>query len=500
VNRYFVFAILVLITLLTLFPRSVELINRNYLFGFDQGREYLAAREIVQDHKIRLIGTEIGAGSAGITGIFHGPAYYYLLSIPYFIFDGDPYGGMIYIWSMGVLTVILCFILNKSVFNTNIALLGALLSAISPPLISQSRFLWSPNPLSPFILLAFFFLYRFINSKKTLDLFLAGFFSGFIYNFELAIAIPMTLTLIFFLLTQKELRSLKTLLISIVATLISYSPAIIFELRHKLAINGLIKYLITDTKVSTSQKSTFSYLQDHFNAFIGSFADTFPDRGVLPEVTVAFLLFSFFLYFFFKEKNKKLKSFLLYLLMLPLVSYFVFSFLRNSVYHYYLTHLNFVCIIFFLYIFYSISKTKKSVLKVAMILIILLLSLIAVSNAIKTTKYDLKDYGGTAKIKGLTDAIDYIYKDAKGDEFGLLVFAPPIYTYQYDYMLKWHGYKKYGYVPHSNKSGVFYLLIEPDPQKEWSYKGWLETVIKTGEIKSEVKLPSGFIIQKRFDK
>ena len=112
-------------------------------------------------------------------------------------------------------------------------------------------------------------------------------------------------------------------------------------------------------------------------------------------------------------------------------------------------------------------------------------------------KNDFNDSGGTHKIKGKINAIDYIYKDSKGKQFGLLIFTPPVYTYVYDYLIWWYGEKKYNYAPHKEKKGEFYLLIEVDPEKPWSYKGWLETVIKTGDVIYTKTLPSGFIIQKR---
>ena len=120
-----------------------------------------------------------------------------------------------------------------------------------------------------------------------------------------------------------------------------------------------------------------------------------------------------------------------------------------------------------------------------------------VNSAIQTWMHDYSDYGGTAKIKGKIDAIDYIYKQEKGKPFGLLVFSPPVYTYPYDYLLWWHGQRKYGYIPYSDKKETFYLLIESDPAKPWSYNGWLETVIKTGNVEWTKTLPSGFIVQKR---
>lgn len=69
--------------------------------------------------------------------------------------------------------------------------------------------------------------------------------------------------------------------------------------------------------------------------------------------------------------------------------------------------------------------------------------------------------------------------------------------YIFFFYLLTEGKKKYHFVPGKEKSGTFYLLIEPDHEKPWSYEGWLETVIKSGKILSTVELPSGLIVQKR---
>ena len=112
---------------------------------------------------------------------------------------------------------------------------------------------------------------------------------------------------------------------------------------------------------------------------------------------------------------------------------------------------------------------------------------------------EIYDEGGAAKIKGKIEAIDFIYQDAKLEKFNVLVFMPPIYTYPYDYLFWWYGQKKYSYVPGSEKTGLFYLLIEPDGSKPWSHKGWMETVVKSGTVVWTKELPSGLIVEKRYE-
>jgi hypothetical protein len=120
-----------------------------------------------------------------------------------------------------------------------------------------------------------------------------------------------------------------------------------------------------------------------------------------------------------------------------------------------------------------------------------------ITDAISITKSDIHDYGGWSKVKGKIDAIDYIYKDAQGKKFSLFIFAPSIYTDPYDYLIVWYGKKRFQYVPGNSKKGLFYLLIQPDTDQPWTYKGWIETVIKTGKVIQTTTLRSGLIIQKR---
>jgi len=144
-----------------------------------------------------------------------------------------------------------------------------------------------------------------------------------------------------------------------------------------------------------------------------------------------------------------------------------------------------------------LAKLNKSVIGRVLFVGILSVCLTYSAHKINTLYIHPPNDGGFAKIRGKIRAIDYIYKDAKGGAFGVFVFTPPVLTDAYDYLLWWQGTQRYGYVPHKKKEGLVYLLIEPDPDKPWSYKGWLETVIQKGTIEETVTLQSGLIIQKR---
>lgn len=527
-NFFILIPLFLLLTALILFPRAVEVINQNPIFGFDQGREYLAAQKIVENHDFILIGTELGAGSAGINGIFHGPVYYYFLTIPYIIFNGDPAGGTILIFLFSIISVVFLFYFVRRLFGFWAALLSTFLMAISPIFISQARFLWSPNPTTLFILLSFYFIYLFstkeLEASKTIKktrnntfkigysyfmkpfktelnlyIFLSAFFSAFVYNFEMGIAVPLCVSLTIYscILFKKNITAFLYLFLGF---LLGFLPMVIFESRHSfMGLRGLLNYVFIHKNVQLAGSGQ-NFLLDHFNAIIANFNDTFGLSNNLPQpfFLVPTIIFLMFIAFYFKiEKKTWIRFMIFYFSILIAVTFLVFSQLKNALYSYYLTDLSLVYLIGIAYIAYASYQNKNKFVLYFLVLLSAILVIYSIPLQLKTTLYDLNDYGGTAKVKGKLDAIDFIYKDADSKPFGLLVFSPPIYTYPYDYLINWYGRRKYDYVPYKDKKGTFYLLIDKDPDKPWSYKGWLETVIKTGRIEFTKTLPSGFIVQKR---
>lgn len=480
--------------------RSVEVISGNFLFGFDQGRDYLAVKNIVIDHKLTLIGSEIGAGVAGFRGIFHGPFYYYLLALPFIIFRGDPYGGMVLMFSLSITTILLGYIIGRKLFGARVGLLTACILAVSPPFISYSRFIWNSNPASLFILLGFYFVVLFTKKGRTKYLFWASFFSGFVYNFQLAMAIPLSLTLIIYCLWILKLKQIRQYGVMFLGMILAFSPMFFFEIRHGFqAIKGILIYIFNHPETATTQTFWVFLLRDHLLMFFNNFLSTFPSQIIIPSAAIITVIPIIF-YFVMEEKDKQKKQFILYLLLLIPVTFIVLGFLRNFVYHYYLIHLNLAYIFLVVFAIASVLKIRHKILNGFIIIYTAILLLSSIFSNIKTFYYDIADYGGTHKIRGKIDTIDHIYKNADGERFGLLVFSPPIYTYPYDYLISWYGKRKYGYVPHQEKKGLVYLLIEKDTSKPWSYQGWLETVIQGGNVINTEQLSNGFIIQKRLFK
>lgn len=484
-NGIWILAVLILVA--GSIPRSIEVISRNYLFGFDQGLFYEIVRDIVENKHIRLIGAEVG----GIGGFFQGPGWYYLLAFPYIVFQGDPYGSMILMLFLGLFSILLPIILFRKILFGISAVLISFFIALSPGIISQSRFFWPPFVITP---LSTLFLYCVLKSYKGYKKYipLSFFVIGIMTHFEIATGGSLLIATIitFLLIRPKHFLNLQVILLSIISFLITQLPIIIFDLRHGLiGSKGLIKFL-----THGSENKNVYLLQNHLDMYKDSLFSVTYNWYMGIFFIFLILLFVYLMRRIIKV-DKHIRQFVFFLILCPLILFVIFLPVKTTLWSWWFLELPvFLCTLLGITFAY-LMKLKK------MILIIYLAIIIYIGFFVKQTvqwyRTDFYDYGSTAKIKGKIEALDFIYNDAKGEKFGLLVFTPPVYTYPYDYLLHWYGWKKYGYVPPQEKKSKFYLLIEKDPFKEWSYKGWLETVIKEGHIIKTISLPSGFIVQKR---
>lgn len=485
-KRFFV--ILVFILGIAAFTRSIEAVNGNFIFGFDQGKHWLAAKSIIIDHKVPLIGDEVGGGG----GFFQGSGWYYLLAIPFFLFQGNPYGSIILMVTVGLSTVALTFTLFTKRFGLFTGTCVSLFIAISPAISIQSRFAWPPFVI-PFLTVCFLHYWYKVLEGNSRAWFFLFFILSLFAHFEIATAATFGVAILILLPFFVKVKG-KSILYGIAGGILPLLPLLVFDLRHQfLNIRGISHMLIGS---SSGQPWMLSKIfENHSAVFLTNLFGTFtpfPWRMLLIVLSG----FSLTLFLLDKRKNGTEKKFLLSLFLVPCLLFAMLLGYKQMLWEWWLLELPIMyCVIWGILLSY-VGKTNF-LGKIVSIGILLYFIVSSVQFSYRGWQTDLYDYGGTKKIKGETEAVEAIFDDAKGKPFGVLVFTPPVYTYQYDFLFWYIGTKKYHYVPYQEKKGTFYLLIEPDEGKMWSYEGWLTTVVKTGTTISRRELPSGFIIERR---
>lgn len=481
-----VFLVLILATGFLL--RVHESLVGNFLFLKDQGRDMMAVKSIVVERHLTLIGPY-----TSLQATFQGPLYYYLLAIPFLIFGGDPKGGVYLMLLLSLASIFLGYWLASKLFSRRVGLMTALVFAVSPGAAAAATFIWNPHPMILLMTVYVYFFLKMFTEEDRKYGWWTGLFLGLMCHFQIALALPLTVaTLLTLVLAKPKIVLNKKFYLLLSAVLLMLSPLIFFDFRHEhLTSRSIISLLQGETQgLSGGSEPYGKILKGHLISFWNLFLSSYTDLGRLRKVVAYFTIFSG-LFFFLKRRDLSFKR----LVLLPLVLFLVYSLYPFQIWGWYLLGLYPIFIFILGYILGRLLEIKG--LKWIPILVGVSLILASVSK-LKTLYFNPPDYGGTSKIRGKLDAIDYIYKDAEDQEFNVLVFTPVVLTDAYDYLFWWHGQDQYGYLPGKEKQGLFYLLMEPDSSKPWSYKGWLETVIETGEVLKEVYLPSGFIIQKRY--
>jgi len=93
-------------------------------------------------------------------------------------------------------------------------------------------------------------------------------------------------------------------------------------------------------------------------------------------------------------------------------------------------------------------------------------------------------------------ALDWVYEDAKGRDFNVDVYVPPVIPHAYDYLFKWYGGKIHGREPKEELVPLLYTLYEVDPPHPERLSAWLDRQEGIGEVEEEVKF-GGITVQRR---
>lgn len=503
-NRIIVVLLIFLFTW-GIFLRIPEIISGNYLFGHDHGRDYLAAYNIVENRKLTLIGAEAGSGVAGINGIFHGPGYFYLIALAYLLFHGDPTGGQIFMVAFGILALLAACYIGFKIFGKIGSVLLLFFVAVSPLIVSQSRFIWSSHPITSFILLVLYLVYKIPeNPRKFAPL--AVLVSGFTYNSQLGVAVPLTLSVLLSVFLIYKIRDIRVYLYVICALFLAYLPMFMFEVRHGfMALRSAWAYMLQGSAVGGSMfeiKRLYLHVLDYWYNFTNTFTFEFGWISNHVQKIVLMLVFPFVVIGLFQIRELKHRRFIAFLMLMIVTTWIGYFVLNNTVWDYYLTHVRIAYILLFTYaIDLFIQKKKRTfVSSLGLILSVVFLTVLFVGSVFRmyiTYTLDFHDTGKFEKIGGKRYVLDTIYKDAGGQTFSVFIFVPSIYTWPYDYLFKTYGKQTYGYEPSLEKKGLAYLIIEPDTSQPWRQKGWLETVVQGGETVWIKTVLNGLILEKR---
>ncbi|MCR4306037.1 MAG: hypothetical protein NUV73_03060 [Candidatus Daviesbacteria bacterium] len=457
-------------------------------YDVDVSRDFLVMDDIVKNLHFTLLGPRSGA----ISGVFHGPLWFYVNLPAFLIGEGNPLfvGWFWFFLSIVFLGVI--FWVARRLFDQQTAILAVLLFSVNSiinPSIGLKNFY---NPYGAVFLfpLFFFTFYKYITGLKVKYLIGSLFILGLIIQFQMAFGVPILLAATFFLgyfLFKK--RKLKHLL-SYFILLMPLSTFILFDLKHDgLQFKALMQFIFNKEGASVSFLNVFN---DRISGIVlGSFDQLSPGKNLLTYLS-AFFFVAGFISALKKSVYPKMIYFLFGYFFL---GFWVISlFYSGGVGNYFWPFLPLIVIIFA-----SFYKAIKKTIFIPVFIILYLVNLYAGAQAILEFNQNVNNRGPHSWAFNLQVA-ERIYQDAKGS-FGYFNFSPDRFAYQQRYAMIYAQRKFPGITSFSSvKKPLTYLLeVDPPPGRpELNGTSWRISDVKIDRLPDQTFRFDFIVVEKYF--
>lgn len=242
-KKYLPVFTLLLILLVAAWLRMYRI--RDYM-GFlgDEGRDALIVKRMIVDHKLTLLGPITSVGLMHL-----GPMYYYFMAPFLWLTHLDPVGPAIMVALFSLATILLLWRLASEFFNRKIAFFATVGYALSPLVITYSHSSWNPNILPFWALLTIYALMKVCLKQDYKYLFVTGAAIGVALqmHYIALVFIPITLVTLFWFFRERIRNNPFTLLWAGIGFVVTYSPFILFEIRHQFINTITVFNFITRT-------------------------------------------------------------------------------------------------------------------------------------------------------------------------------------------------------------------------------------------------------------
>ena len=495
-RKLLIFFILLTILAIGSWLRLGGIISNSFAFTYDVGRDMLAVQDIVVNHKISLIGQ-----TTGIEGIFYGPWWYFILSVPFFISSGNPQGIAFFMGAIGISTILLGYIVGRKIGGVFLGIIVATFISFSPVMVSTSSQIWNPNPIPFFVLLVFLMLYMisFGAKHKTSNakyLLFLGFLLAIIIDMEIIFGIlfflGICISLVF--IFRKNLR-IKEILFFVLGILFVFSPRIIFEIRHDFLMTKALVIVFNNGFMSAKNFSIFDALPDRLGSLLSLWNVTLSgDNRVVGFILIMFIFLS--LIVFYKKIENIQKQFIKIILIVIATFLIGITFFNQAIWSHYLVGVP----VFYILLISLVINQIRIVLRKSWIIFFILFVLFWINlNPMQVLSNISKPLweGNSAVYRNQVAVVDYVYNDAEGKDFKYIVYTPAVHDYPYRYLFSWYGKKKYGYVPVQKNTELLYVILEHDYDLPFRLKDWLRDREGDGIVQKEKVVKGGVIVQTR---
>lgn len=409
------------------------------IFAYDQARDAFRIQEIIKNKDIKIVGPE-----TDIPGVFHGPLFYYLITLPYAVSQGDPNLPVFFMILINIAGVPLIYYCSYSLIqDKKTAILSALFFAISFEMANYARYLSNVSPLPISTLIFYLGLWLWIKEEKLgLPLSALGWGLSVQFNF-LYIYLLFFYPLCYWLFRPKTPKD--SLVHTLILTLFFFSTFFVAEVKFQFAsLSSLVNFILNQGKQAPSP-------MDALRLYTEQLMKTFRYNLFYWCTPGIFCLFITAFLFIFNDCWKKITKDkpLLFLLLWVFSTVPLFTF-SSGVHHAPQINAALPAAFFILFAnFLSFFLKKKQLLPFTIILLLIL-----TSNLFLFLKNNLKPVSLFLIEKGVIfhneqRVLDYIYQKSEKRPFSICAVTAPLFVdTTWSYLFEDYGQKEYGFLPY----------------------------------------------------
>lgn len=299
-KRELFFIGITLIFALALFLRFYKFYE-GIAFRGDQGSDLYIARSIMEEGHRPMVGPLLT-----VNNFFTPPTYYYFLAVLYYIFR-TPEGVTAGFALMNLIGFFLIIFIASRLMDRYAGLIVGLLYASSAIMVSESRWMWQPHPLTFFLLVSLLLLLMANRERKTIYLLISLFF------YMIAVAIypsPLLLFPFYFVSTVEYFRiKQKKWFVSIIQTITAFLVLTVPIYGAYIHYENIFGYPTLEAIQSTSfgiplslrviKEIFFEYITGFidyvFNVFTNDLFSPLPVKTIF-EISIVCMLFIFLIF------------------------------------------------------------------------------------------------------------------------------------------------------------------------------------------------------------
>ncbi len=366
-----------------------------YYYGHDQDLASWFYLDVVKNSHLRLIGQE-----TSVHGVFIGPFFYYLLIPFYLLFAGQPYGGLLLVAILSLLSVFSIYFVFTKIIDRKAGLIGAIIYSFSYVVIFTDR---EVVPTMPVYLWSIWFLYtlHLVLARKQKSAFIAaGLLFGLVWHLNLGLAIVAPLFFLAIIISKQKI-AIKNIFYFLAAFILPMLPYFVFELRHGFIQTQAI-ILGGTSAADVSLPSRFGRLMQiaNTNARNLLWGDVFN----IPDIWAHGLILLLFTYAVFKKHIKPRFATLLVIWLILYVSFFTLNAINVSEYY-----LNGMVVVWI----FGISAALAYLTRYMRTFVVFILALFVVINLYRFSRYPENKSGYLQK----NEVVAFIAEDAEDHNY-----------------------------------------------------------------------------------